>query len=139
MNTSRNSWNKPLLELFLPSLVVRLIQKIHILDSLEHDALFWVPSKSEEFSIKSVYRVHQNERFTNNSVISKSQWKRLWMSNLHGRHKSLLWRLLSDILPTRHKLGQIFHSGESNCLLCNAELESSHHLMLECPFITTIW
>lgn len=43
----------------MPSSMARLIQTIHILNSLEHDAIFWVPSKSGEFSIKFVYRVHQ--------------------------------------------------------------------------------
>lgn len=71
--------------------------------------------------------------------MSREQWKRIWLSRLHGRHKALLWRLLSDILPTKTRLGQIFPNTDPTCPLCNSAEESAIHLTLQCPFAIALW
>lgn len=69
-----------------------------------------------------------------------------WLSALHGRHKMLVWRLLSDIMPTRQRLGLLFQVRDISCILCDHDLESAHHLLLDCssftvglPFMLAIW
>lgn len=95
------SWNQALITSIMPPIMARKILKIHILDSLEHDDLIWVPSKSREFSIRSSYRINLRDRVNGFSNFSREEWKRLWLSRLHGRHEALLWRLLSDIIPAK--------------------------------------
>lgn len=68
----------------------RMIKKINILDNPEQGAFFWIPSKSRKFSIRSSYRENEKEQFNLNSNISRARWKTLWMTRLHGRHKTLI-------------------------------------------------
>lgn len=139
MTHTGRSWNTDLLYRIFTREVARSIEAIQILDSPERDVLFWIPSKSGDFSTRSAYRINQREQFTSNSHISSENWKRLWLSTLHNRHKLLLWRLLSQILPSRERLAGIIPDIDTTCPLCELKVESYHHMLLECPFIMALW
>lgn len=51
----------------------------------------------------------------------------------------LLWRLLSQIIPTRDRLAGFMPGINTICPLCELQAETYHHLILDCPFITTVW
>lgn len=84
--------------------------------------------------LKSAYIVDQSNRFS----LSIFNWKKLWNSKLHNRHKLLIWRIISDILP-KAKLNQLFQIHDLNCFLCNANVENLNHLFVNCPFTQQLW
>lgn len=96
MISGGEQWDMDLIRRLVPQDVAMKIQSTRILPSSEQEALFWVPSKTGIFSIKSAYRTKHGERFVHNSPISRLFWKNLWNSDLHTRHKMILWRLVSN-------------------------------------------
>lgn len=113
--------------------------KICILDLVEQDALLWIPFSIGNFSRRSSYRINQREQFMSNQTIPRSLWKRLWMAKLHGRHKTLIWRILLDIVPSIHRLSKIFPISDQTCILCDRQIETIHHLILKCSATTALW
>lgn len=51
----------------------------------------------------------------------------------------LLWRLLSQIMPTRARLAGFIPGINTTCPLCELQVETYHHLILDCPVITAVW
>lgn len=94
---------------------------------------------SGEFSIKFAYRVNQRDHISTTTNVPRSFWKRMWLSELHGQHKTLLWRLILNIIPTKERLSQLFPVADPNCVLCNMVPETGHHLILDCPFTIVVW
>lgn len=90
MNPWGNSWNMKLIDNPVLMNTTKMIKKINILEDPEQGALFWIPSKSRKFSIRSSYRENEKEQFNLNSNISRARWKTLWKTRLHGTHKILI-------------------------------------------------
>ena len=59
-------------------------------------------------------------------------WNKLLKLNVHDRVKMFLWRLRSDMMPTKEKLGQRIGATNKSCSLCNACVEDYSHLFLYC-------
>ena len=49
---------------------------------------------------------------------------RIWKSNLHERLKMLLWRT-ADLLPSKETLSRYVPDIESNCPMCDSEVETT--------------
>ncbi|KAM6588656.1 hypothetical protein CsatA_011261 [Cannabis sativa] len=62
-------------------------------------------------------------------------WIDLWKSNLHPRLKLLLWKIWSDILPTKVRLGL----DDKSCVFCGSEEESALHLFCSCSVTRALW
>lgn len=130
-NEGRNL-NVPLVECVFPRNIANAILMIKIPAEPEPDSLIWVPSSSGEFSIKSSYRFLNQVRFTGNSQVPRDTWKHLWSAHLHNRHKFLLWRLCSRILPTVSRLSGIMDFSLTNayCCFCHRVLRISRTSLL---------
>lgn len=122
---------------FAPHLIDEIL-KIQISPLASPKILFWIPSKSGNYSSKSAYLVAQSNRFSNNPT-SCFNWKRLWNAKLHNRHKLLLWRILNNVLPSKAKLNSLFSTSDLYCYFCNSNLENLDHLFINCPFIQQMW
>ena len=64
---------------------------------------------------------------------------KIWKSKIHDRLKMVLWRVASDILPTKEKLIRFFPSMDPNCRLCDASPKSSLHLFVFCHAARSLW
>ena len=53
--------------------------------------------------------------------------------------KTFLWRACSNILPRRANLYHRKIQVDPVCELCRQELETSAHLLWECPFARNVW
>lgn len=79
------------------------------------DELIWILNSKGVFSVKSVYRASHD--FGVSDSLSKGLWKGLWNPE---RIKILLWRVVTNSLPTRDILHQRLESINSACVLCGA-------------------
>ncbi|KAF4362925.1 hypothetical protein F8388_002355 [Cannabis sativa] len=84
------------------------------------------------FSAKEAYWADLEHRFGE----AQKVWKLIWSSRIHLRAGLFLWRMCSDVLPTRDKLGRV---DENWCLLCNCAAESSLHIFFECSLTRSVW
>lgn len=62
----------------------------------------------------------------------------IWRTNLHPRHKLLLWKVLSNWLATMDRLVHLKIVQQATCFICECDGESVEHLFAKCPLICAI-
>ncbi|KAB1214037.1 Anaphase-promoting complex subunit 7 [Morella rubra] len=72
-----------------------------------------------------------------------SRWLQgLWKLKIHERLKLFLWKIASNIVPTKVRIvdqcGFILED-QVLCRLCHSAPETTHHLFLQCDFSQIIW
>ncbi len=97
------------------------IKKVRIPLTPSIDKLIWVNDPKVLFQ-QSAYRVSQEHR---TSTFIDPFWQTLWKSMLHERSKMLVWRIGTDILPTKSRLASRLGPLETSCPLCQEEDETS--------------
>lgn len=132
-------WNSELVRTTFPASLAKAILSTPILD-MDHDRILWCPSSTGTFTVKCTHKLITTVSSTDSIQQRQSQlWKLIWHSNLHVRHKVLLWRWNAGIIPTLDKLQSIIPIQDSSCYICGTATESPHHLALECPLTLMIW
>lgn len=111
------------------------IIKIPIARHHSHDKIIWAPDDHGIFSVKSCYRVLNEEL----SVHDKEDWAVVWKLNIPPKVKVFFWQACSNCLPTRDLLIQRRVDCESVCPICNVEKESLWHIFVACAFMKEIW
>ena len=113
------------------------IKRIIIPTFPKQDKLVWILDSNRKFFVRSAFKSTQTQPPSDPNANWKSFF--LWKSKLQERHKMLIWRIASEILPTRtvaaHKLGL----GDTSCPLCLDCKESIVHLFLKCLVSRAIW
>lgn len=126
-NSITNNWNLGLLETVFEQDYINAIQKISWPAFDYEDLLVWRGETNGTFSVKSYYIVNLVD-----TTETPDSFSWIWKSNLHERIKKFLWRITVGVLPTRHVLANWIGRGQSNCIICGAELETIIHLFKEC-------
>jgi hypothetical protein len=109
------SWNLPLLSSLFDSQSVKEIQKLAIKSSLGSDFL-WVPSPFGKFSSSLAHRLISSQRVSSySSPLEPKFWKQLWKLNLNAKLELLLWKIASDILPSKARLKKVFPMLMNTC------------------------
>nr|POE85873.1 putative ribonuclease h protein [Quercus suber] len=72
-------------------------------------------------------------------LLPKSAWRVLWNLKVPNRIKTLLWRAISDALPTRVNLVRRKVLSDPSCLACGVAQESSLHALWSCPKLLEVW
>lgn len=103
------------------------------------DRLIWTPHKSGAFSVKSC-----SKELTNTALKPQSKiriWGRLWRGLIPPRIEVFSWVALLGKLNSRQKLAtlNIIPPDDAVCIMCNGAPETSDHLLLHCPFASSIW
>lgn len=95
---------------------------------------------SGKYTIKSTYDMickSKVEAYANTSL--NQVWETIWGSNLHGRHALLIWKWVTNAIPTIDRIQRIKHTASNLCYQCGIQEEIVHHLALEFLFTTLIW
>ena len=69
----------------------------------------------------------------------KPFWKCLWHLNLPAKIKIFAWRACVNELPSKEKMCSCGINTSNECPICNREIESIHHTLLNCEFATRVW
>ncbi|VVA37427.1 PREDICTED: reverse mRNAase, partial [Prunus dulcis] len=133
-------WNAPLLQnVFFPEEVM-LIRSIPLSLRLTPDMLVWHYDKKGMFTVKSAYHVARSlhsstgRASSSNSDAVARNWSLLWKAFVPARVKIFWWRVISGILPTKANLARKKVSLDEECMLCAGPVESSIHILRDCPF-----
>ena len=97
----------------------------------EPDRIFWLPSPSGLFSIRSAWEYYRQ---------AKPQvpwWRIVWFSGFLPKASFILWLAVKCRLGTQDRLHQL--PPNTKCLFCNRQLESHGHLFFECPYSRQVW
>ncbi|KAF4372298.1 hypothetical protein G4B88_007042 [Cannabis sativa] len=126
------TWNVGYLRYLFGSDLGSRISTIQIDKNGDHDILIWKDLDVGRFSVKGAYWLHQKSRF---GVPSKL-WKWIWYSKVHPRLSLMIWRAVSDSLPTGNRIST---SDLNLCPICQSAAETPMHLFCRCPFAVGIW
>jgi len=96
------------------------------------------------YSVKAGYKLLVSKDLNSNVVVSlgsmpKSSWKGLWNLNTPNRIKTLLWRAISNALPTRANLVKRKVLTNPTCQACGVAPESTLHAFWSCPKLIGVW
>lgn len=73
--------------------------------------------------------------------IGQRFWREVWICNLPGRVKTMVWRLFHDALPDAHNLRSrgCLGVGDGKCLGCGFHMESALHIVRDCWRMMALW
>lgn len=112
----------------------RMIEQENInLQSEDEDQITWTWTASGTYSAKSAYAMQFEG--TNSSACAAEIWKP-WAPS---KCKFFLWLLLQNRIWTADRLLQRGWPNDYFCPLCERNLETVTHMIIECPFSRGLW
>uniref|UniRef100_A0A803P2D8 Reverse transcriptase domain-containing protein n=1 Tax=Cannabis sativa TaxID=3483 RepID=A0A803P2D8_CANSA len=133
---NNNTWDENLMNRWFHEDDARRIINITLPSRPVQDSWLWMSESNGNFSIKSAYRTIKNLSSTEDS---SRKWKTIWGAKIHNRLKMFWWKILSDSLLTRGKLGPMLSLPDTSCPLCSRMVELSFHLFWDCPYARVVW
>lgn len=107
------------------------------------DIWAWEPEKHGTYTVRSAYRLLENQRWHRNtdqpSSSSDDVWKKTWKLDVLPKIQVFWWRVLHGFLPIRLVLFRRHVEPTSHCEICGAEEESIKHVLIECTIAKEFW
>ncbi|KAM6547817.1 hypothetical protein CsatB_019493 [Cannabis sativa] len=99
----------------------------------------WSGDRSGLFSVKTAYVMLQKNKPQLTSSDNSGFWRKLWQLKIPPKVKNLLWRAITDCLPTCLQLVTKHVNISGLCPVCTNQAESIVHALLTCPFAMSCW
>ncbi|KAL6175961.1 hypothetical protein ACLB2K_052599 [Fragaria x ananassa] len=124
-------------ELF-PSVIVSKILALPISSKAHQDRWIWSEDKLGKFSIKTAYHLARRRVLDYGSVPNPSSllWNNIWKDKVPSKVKVCAWKAASNILPTRSRLSEWGVDIDTQCPICEEEVESPIHALRDCSHAT---
>lgn len=108
------------------------------------DMIFWHEEHSGEFTVRSAYRMLQNQipttYPTDSQTTAQPFYKQLWALQLPNKIKLLAWKVSWNFIPTMVNLHQRRVAPNAICPRCRAGTETLRRVFVECPgFSIIVW
>lgn len=94
-------WNEDLIRTFFEENSAEGILKIVWPANSREDKLIWYGNPRGQFSVGNCYDVNCNSSRLNDEI-----WKKLWKAHIHERLKIFIWRVLTNVLPSKEVLSE---------------------------------
>lgn len=120
---------------------IESIRKCSINKSLE-DKLIWHFDKTDNYTVKSGYKVFLNSKIDGIASSSNSMekvWNSLWKLKIPSKIKLFCWKALNNTLPTKLNLLKRGIASDLYCPICGNEVESTDHILFQCCRAKEIW
>ncbi|KAH9771139.1 putative ribonuclease H protein [Citrus sinensis] len=99
------------------------------------DQVYWAAPSQGNFTVKSAYDIldqsHVQER--------DNYWRLAWSWKAPQSIKIFIWLVLHNRLKTRAELASRHLHIDPSCERCGAGLESTIHVLRDCPYSRAIW
>ena len=99
----------------------------------ERDTIAWHISADKKYSASSAYAVQFLGR------IKQPHLEQVWHIKIEGKIKFFFWLMLQNKNWTAERLRARGLPHDSECCLCDQELETAAHLALLCPYAKEVW
>ncbi|XP_058758794.1 uncharacterized protein LOC131632046 [Vicia villosa] len=107
------------------------------------DKQVWQHEKTGEYSVKTAYHVCIRDKAAKepgpSTPPSQDLWKKVWNAPIHTKIKHILWRLASNIVPTKTNLQKKGIVLDETCGLCQHGTESASHLFTQWDFARRVF
>ncbi|XP_030499797.2 uncharacterized protein LOC115715121 [Cannabis sativa] len=101
--------------------------------NLDDDCWYWTGESNGSFSVSSAYSLLQQSKHPRPAANNFGFWKELWQLKIPPKVKTMLWRAVTNCLPTCLNL-VIKHVNVSVlCPMCDGQPENTSHALIECP------
>lgn len=144
INHLEGEWDIDALKnVFLPS-DVDLILAIPIKKFCSRDFLRWHFTSSGFYTVKSGYFIAQKKKALAADVPASSAdlrhiWKWVWKLRVIPKVQLLLWRCITDSLPSKVNLVRRSLVVDPRCSRCGEGFESLEHIFRDCPWSKLFW
>lgn len=119
---------------------MKIIRRIPIDLSME-DKYVWHYDRCGNYSVKSGYSIYMKNKIrsgsSNNSMAEV--WMKLRKLKVPAKVKHFCWRALNDFIPTKVNLHRRGIQTERLCPRCEANLETTDHILVRCSKAQEIW
>jgi hypothetical protein len=108
------------------------------------DKRVWVASPIDFFTVKSAYHAEMSRRAQSRRECSvfqekKDIWQAIWNLKAPASTKNFVWKMCSNILPTKDFLYKKHILPDPICSLCQMCSEDAWHALWTCPASMAIW
>lgn len=132
MCTNRKEWDMEVLSDVLNERDRSCVLAIPLATSSSEDKLYWRFEDSGIYSVKSAYRFLQTQKDSWNAEMADKLWHTLWSIRAPPKALNLVWRALTDCLPTLSQLQLKRVQVQATCPTCQQEVESIMHSLVTC-------
>uniref|UniRef100_A0A803QS69 Reverse transcriptase domain-containing protein n=1 Tax=Cannabis sativa TaxID=3483 RepID=A0A803QS69_CANSA len=139
MKDDVREWDEEVLRDVLTVRDQELVWKIPLSSDVERDGWFWNKEASGLFTVRSAYRILQQQKLNNHQPVFSGAWTKLWQLKLPPKVKDFLWRVCTNSFPTRFQLTTKHIPINSDYPMCLAAPETSLHVLVRCPFAQNYW
>ncbi|KAH9767473.1 reverse transcriptase domain-containing protein [Citrus sinensis] len=99
------------------------------------DTWYWLPDAKGIYTVRSCYKWMD--------IISEPPgsgvWSKIWKLAVPAKIKNFLWRAVANVVPTADNLLSRRVEVHPYCTICNASLETTYHVLVDCPFAKQCW
>ncbi|XP_057453036.1 uncharacterized protein LOC130744894 [Lotus japonicus] len=138
-------WNRTLLDMIFPLLIVASILAILLATNRGEDVLFWPMAQDGFYTTKLGYRFvskHQHVGVASSSskvFYPPDFWSKIWGSNALPRCKEVVWRACLSVLPVRVLLRACGMEVSTECPFSADHEEFVAHVLLLCEAVRGCW
>ncbi|KAL6564457.1 hypothetical protein OROMI_015907 [Orobanche minor] len=132
-------WDMDLIQSIFTPRDRELVKKVSLSIRLLDDGWYWLGERKGSYSVKSGYhrltRLNLSETSSQNSFL----WSSIWNLFVPPKVKILVWRILSQCLPTCSALHHRHVPISTACPLCSGACEDDFHAMVSCRVAREVW
>lgn len=129
INLDSMTWNEELVKALYNRDEASAICNLKFPSVTCEDRLCWTASADGRFSVKSCFSIIQK---MDSTLDPDRFWGFIWNTGLHERLKLFLWRMVSDVIPTKKVIVDRLGGGDTSCSLFGQEDENAIHLFKYC-------
>lgn len=137
--TGTKEWDMEVLNDIFVDRDKQCILNTRVEQDLNEDILCWKLENSGQYSVESAYKLIQNQKGAWNAASDSTFWKRVWNIRAPPKALSLVWRAVSNCLPTKSVLQTKHVTVENTCPVCNEEIETIFHSLVQCRAAALCW
>lgn len=137
---TNRTWRSDKLQQVFSDEQLQQIATISIPQQPATDKLRWSLTRNGQFIVNSAYLAILGQQIK--QVVPKQQqqmWLLIWHLGVPYKCQMFIWKLVKDILPVAARFQKMAAPANLNCVMCMSHVETSTHLLLQCPSAEAIW
>lgn len=132
MATDHRGWDEEILRDMFNIRDQQCIKRINLSASSEEDEIYWGREVSGQYSVRSAYRLIQQQKNLWRHADQNSTWRKTWSVKAPPKVLNFMWRVLSNCLPTTMMLVQRHVPVSTVCQICRSGEETVEHILCHC-------
>ncbi|WOG82094.1 hypothetical protein DCAR_0101255 [Daucus carota subsp. sativus] len=139
MVTEGGQWDSDIVEDLFNARDKQCILNTMVRGDREEDVLYWNEDLTGDYTVKSAYQMLQRQKGLWSTADNSTLWKVIWSVKAPPKVLNMVWRALSNSLPTREVLAAKRVPVTLICPFCTGNGESIFHVLVQCPFADQCW